>query len=134
MTKPIQHSLENTNYMSFPFSIGPNGAETCTREKHIKDQIEQVLFTDPKERVFRPEFGAGVRRLVFEPNSIALASIVQQRLLNSLTPALDGEVDPRSLNIQVEPDPDFEARLNITISYRLAAVDSLQTYQAQVGV
>ena len=39
------------------------------RVRHIREQIEQVLFTDPGERVFRPEFGAGVRRLVFEPST-----------------------------------------------------------------
>ncbi len=37
--------------------------------RHIREQIEQVLFTDPGERVFRPELGAGMRQLVFEPNT-----------------------------------------------------------------
>lgn len=134
MTKSFQQSLIDTHFMEFPFRITSKGAATCTRARHVKDQIEQVLFTDPGERVFRPEFGAGVRRLVFEPNSISLASLVQQRLISSLVPALAGEVAPQSLDILVEQDPNFGARLNITIEYRLAVIDAPQTYKTQVGI
>ena len=134
MTKPYQAALTDTLYMEFPFRMTPKGAATATRARHVKDQIEQVLFTDPGERVFRPEFGAGVRRLVFEPNSLSLAALVQQRLLASLSNALAGEVDPRSLDILVEQDPAHPARLNITIEYRLAVIDAQQSYQTQVGI
>ncbi len=60
----------------------PGGAQrACTglrhiTVRHIREQIEQVLFTDPGDRVFRPEFGAGVRRLVFEPNSHPYMSLL----------------------------------------------------------
>ena len=53
----------------------------------------------PGERVFRPEFGAGVQRLVFEPNNNALATVLTRRLQSSLQAALQGEVDPKSLHI-----------------------------------
>ena len=42
---------------------------TCDYEAHIRDLIEQVLFTSPGERVNRPDFGSGLLRLVFAPNS-----------------------------------------------------------------
>ena len=48
-------------------------AET-TDEEHVRDLIEQVLFTTPGERVNRPTFGSGLLQLVFAPNSDALAS------------------------------------------------------------
>ena len=41
-------------------------------DDHIRDLIEQVLFTSPGERVMRPDFGAGLLALVFEPNSVEL--------------------------------------------------------------
>ena len=94
--------LSELNYMKFPFSIGKNGAKTSSRSEHVREQIEQVLFTNPRERVFRPEFGAGVRRLVFEPNASALRMITEKRLRASLTEALMGEVDPKTLDVEVE--------------------------------
>ena len=48
-----------------------------TRGDHIRDLIEQVLFTSPGERVMRPDFGSGLLALVFEPNSTTLAATTQ---------------------------------------------------------
>ena len=66
--------------MSFPFRIGKTGALTSNRAAHIREQIEQILFTTPGERVFRPEFGAGVRHLLFEPNNDVLSALLLRRL------------------------------------------------------
>jgi uncharacterized protein len=46
-------------------------------DDHIRDLIEQVLFTMPGERVNRPDFGSGVMQLVFAPNSPELAATTQ---------------------------------------------------------
>jgi len=48
-----------------------------TTEDHIRDMIEQVLFTSPGERVNRPTFGCGLLQLIFAPNSDALAAATQ---------------------------------------------------------
>jgi len=64
-------------YLSFPLRIGARGAATSGRRDHVRQQIEQVLFTDPGERVYRPEFGAGIRALIFEPNGSVLADILR---------------------------------------------------------
>ena len=61
--------------LDYPYHFDGRGrtAET-TDDDHIRDLIEQVLFTAPGERVNRPTFGSGVMQLVFAPNSDALAS------------------------------------------------------------
>lgn len=46
-------------------------------DNHIRDLIEQVLFTMPGERVNRPDFGSGIMQLVFAPNSPELAATTQ---------------------------------------------------------
>jgi uncharacterized protein len=51
---------------------------------HIRDLIEQVLFTSPGERVMRPGFGSGLLALVFEPNSTALAATTQMLVQGAL--------------------------------------------------
>jgi phage baseplate assembly protein W len=112
--------------MSFPFRIDESGAKTSSRTDHVREQIEQVLFTNPGERVFRPEFGVGVRRLIFEPNNTALWEITKKRLSASLVDALRGEVDPRTLEVEVtgkeETTGAVEAKLFIVIRYELAAI------------
>ena len=65
-------------YVDHPYRFDARGrtAETTTSE-HIRDLIEQVLFTAPGERVNRPDFGCGLQRLVFAPNSDELAAASQ---------------------------------------------------------
>lgn len=123
--------LIESNYMKFPFSIGPNGAKNSSRSDHVREQIEQVLFTNPRERVFRPEFGAGVRRLVFEPNASALWRITEKHLQASLTEALRGEVDPRTLEVEVKGNNE---KLIIRIAYTLAAIRQKEMHTFTINV
>ncbi len=118
----MSERLPTGSYLSFPFRMKSDGGATSGRAAHVREQIEQVLFTDPGERVFRPEFGAGVRRLVFEPNSTALWEVVRKRLQASLNVALQGEVDPKTLEIEVSADEDNPERLLIEVSYVLATI------------
>ncbi len=63
-------------YFNFPFKIDDNGRSSVTNEeRHIKNLIEQILFTSPGERVNRPNFGSGLNQIIFEPNSDILAYI-----------------------------------------------------------
>lgn len=64
--------------IDYPFHIDRRGrSATTTDEEHIRDLIEQVLFTNPGERVNRPTFGSGLMQLVFAPNNEALAAATQ---------------------------------------------------------
>jgi phage baseplate assembly protein W len=66
--KPIDH----------PFNIDGRGrAATTNADDHVRDMIYQVLFTNPGERVNRPDFGCGLMQMVFMPNSDALATATQ---------------------------------------------------------
>ena len=88
----------------------------------------------PGERVFRPEFGAGVQRLVFEPNNNALATVLTRRLQSSLQAALQGEVDPKSLHITVGANPDAPEELLVRIDYTLAAIGHPAAFTASICV
>jgi hypothetical protein len=106
-------------YLAFPLQISGSAPLLANRSEHIRGQIEQVLFTLPGERVFRPEFGAGVKALVFEANDTPLWQITKRRLLASLAEALQGEVDPKSIDVQVSGN---DASLTIAIAYTLATI------------
>lgn len=74
--------------LRYPFAIdrgAGRGAETQDHEAYARQLIRQVLFTAPGERVNRPDFGAGVRRLVFAPNSPAVASLAQTFIYQALS-------------------------------------------------
>jgi phage baseplate assembly protein W len=65
-------------FLDFPYRFDGHGRTATTdRDDHIRDLIEQVLFTAPGERVMRPDFGSGLLALVFEPNSTTLAATTQ---------------------------------------------------------
>ncbi len=72
-------------YIDFPFQFDGSGrTRTTDRDGYIRDLIRQVLFTSPGERVNRPEFGCALRRLVFTPNSEALATATQFQVHTAL--------------------------------------------------
>ena len=55
--------------VDYPFGFDATGrTRAASREDHVRDLVEQVLFTAPGERVNRPQFGSGLLGLVFEPN------------------------------------------------------------------
>ena len=114
--------LIDPEYMSFPFRVTEDGVATSRRREHIRQLIEQVLFTNPNERVFCLEFGAGVRRMVFEGNRKNLWELARQRLSSSLGDVLQGEVDPASLQIEAGNE-DGDNTLHIRIAYRLVTIN-----------
>ena len=64
--------------IDFPFHFDGRGrTATTTDDDHIRDMIEQLLFTNPGERVNRPDFGSGLLQMVFAPNSPELAAALQ---------------------------------------------------------
>ena len=130
--------LTDPSYLSFPLRIEREGPRTARREAHVREQIEQVLFTAPGERVFRHEFGAGVKRLVFEPYTEALREMTRKRLSSALADVLLGEVDPRTLEIELAPSAqagaiETEQRLEVTVSYRLATINREESHTLPVS-
>ncbi|TKB25859.1 phage baseplate protein [Desulfopila sp. IMCC35006] len=122
--------LSETQYLKFPFTINAEGPLTSSRADHVREQIEQLLFTSPKERVFRPEFGVGIRRLVFEPNNTALWNITHKQLLSSLAEALHGEVDSKTIEVSLQSQ---DSQLIILISYKLAAINRQESHAVTIA-
>ena len=129
MTSALENRLPRTRYMRFPFQMTRDGAETSTRADHIHEEIMQVIFTSPGERVFRPEFGFGARQHVFEPNSVQLWEAVRSRLQGSLAEALAGEVDPKTIQVSVGAPSGSPEELLVKISYVLAALQKEESHE-----
>jgi uncharacterized protein len=115
----VAQRLSDPPYLAFPFRMESGQSAKATRAEYVRGLVEQVIFTLPGERVFRPDFGAGARALVFEPNSSAMWQVAQKRILSNLSDALKGEVDPKSIEVSVQGD---DAEVIISVAYTLAAI------------
>lgn len=126
----MNRRLADPPYLAFPLRISGDQPELANRSQHIRGQIEQVLFSHAGERVFRPEFGAGVRALLFEPNSSALWTLTKNRLTSSLSEALQGEVNAKSIQVEVHGE---DSKLIISVSYALATIGHQEQHRFEVG-
>jgi hypothetical protein len=117
--------------LAFPFRVGAAGPAVSRGVDHVREQIEQVLFTTPGERVFRSEFGAGVKTLTFEPNNQPLWEVTRRRILAALTAALRGDIQPSGLDVSVDGTGE---QLQVVVSYQLASVGVTQRQRFFVGV
>jgi uncharacterized protein len=71
-------------------------------DKHIRDMIEEFLFTNPGERINRPDFGSGLLRMVFEPNSPEIASALQFTIQAGLQRWLGDLIQVQNLRVTSE--------------------------------
>ncbi len=103
--------------MDFPFHFDPRGrvAETGY-DGHVRDMIEQLLFTNPGERVNRPDFGSGLLQLVFAPNSPELAAALQFTLQAALQRWLGDVIEVGALAVTSE-----DSSLRVDLSYVVCA-------------
>lgn len=99
--------------LALPFAIDARGrTATAGGDRHLRDMIELVLFTTPGERVNRPEFGCGVRQLVFAPNSEALAAASEQLIHGALIRWLDSVMSVQQVQVTAA-----DATLTIQVVY-----------------
>jgi phage baseplate assembly protein W len=109
--------------VDYPFSFDNRGrtADT-TADDHIRDLIEQVLFTSPGERVNRPTFGCGLNQLVFAPNSPELAAATQFLVQGALQQWLGDLIVVDTVRVNNE-----DSTLSVTISYVIRRTQTKQT-------
>lgn len=110
---------------NFPFRISANGHTTSTdNESHIRQLIEQVLFTSQGERVNRPDFGSGLNGIVFSPNSDELVIATQFLVQGSLQRWL-GDL----INVDFVQIKNIDSTLFINIKYTIHKNRAQQTAQ-----
>ena len=107
----------------FPYAVGPGGrTATAGRDAHVRDLIEQVLFTMPGERVMRPGFGCGLAELVFQPSSAELGTAVQFLVQGSLQQWL-GEV----LTVEAVDASSGGSTIDVRVQYTVRGTGQRRT-------
>jgi len=108
--------------IDFPFHFDSRGRSSgTTDEDHIRDMIEQLIFTSPGERVNRPDFGSGVLQLVFAPNSPELAATLQFTMQAALQQWLGDVIDVEALEVTSD-----DAQLRIALQYSIRRTNQTQ--------
>jgi phage baseplate assembly protein W len=101
--------------IDFPFHFDARGRTASTgTDDHIRDMIEELLFTNPGERVNRPDFGSGLLQMVFAPNSPELAATLQFTVKAALNRWLGDLIDVQSLEVTAQ-DPTLQIRLSYLV-------------------
>ena len=107
----------------FPITFDHRGrTATSGRDDHIREMIEQLLFTSPGERVNRPEFGCGAMQLIFAPNSDQLAAAVQANIRAALQRWLGDLIEVQGLDVSNE-----DSKLYISIDYVVIKTGEVRT-------
>lgn len=115
---------------AFPFQIDASSQQTSQAgyPAHVGQMVRQLLLTSPGERVNRPQFGCGLRSLVFAPNGDALAATVKLRVVQGLGQWLAGVVTVTDVAVG-SPGP---GTLEVTVTYTLAETQATQAVTVTV--
>ena len=100
-------SADDIRALDVPFHLSGSGRLATTGEDdHIRDMIFSVLFTSPGERVNRPDFGCGLKALLFSPASQAVAAATKVLVKASLQKWLQNEIEVEDVQVEVDRERD----------------------------
>ncbi|MBM9594977.1 GPW/gp25 family protein [Roseitranquillus sediminis] len=115
-------------HIAFPFRIGADGRSVtpASDSDHVRDEVLQLLLTNPGERPFLTEFGGGVRRLVFEPASDVLRGVTKARISQALSRWLGHRLTVEALEVEFEGE-----RIDILVKFRPAGSEDSRLLRFQ---
>lgn len=108
--------------MSFPPRVGPDGRIAWSEgEANVRESIRVILMTETRERIMLPEFGGGLGRYLFEPNTVSTRSQIRERILKALE-----RWEPRIAveSVTVDADPASAESAIATVVYKLVATQA----------
>ncbi len=117
--------------ISFPPRVGPDGGIVWSSgELNVRECICTVLRTAPGERVERPQFGAGLDRMLFEPNSISALRLIQEEVAQAIA-----RWEPRVSvdNVTAAVNATDQRDVDVTITYTLIATGAQERLQMTIN-
>lgn len=110
--------------LAFPPRVGADGRVACSEGgENVRDAIRIILLTEPNERLMLPTFGAGLKRYLFQPNTVETRRLIEEDIRNAIK-----RWEPRvSLDgVRVEADSSDVRCALATIAYRLVATQAAE--------
>ncbi|MGA2047766.1 MAG: GPW/gp25 family protein [Terracidiphilus sp.] len=132
----------------YPFAIDAASGQAATTDyaSHVEQMIQQVLLTDPGERVCLPTFGAGLRRLLFAPMNSSLTATTTLIVQQSLNQWLSNQITVQKVTVttanstpnptapgQPPPGPPLpDGAIQVVVTYVLTETQQMATTQVQI--
>jgi phage baseplate assembly protein W len=108
--------------VAYPWHFDSRGRTAmASDEEHCRQMLEQFLFTNPGERVNRPDFGSGMLQLIFAPNSPELAAALQFTMKAGIQKYLGDVISVQDLEVNA-----LDSTLNITVRYSILPSGAVQ--------
>jgi phage baseplate assembly protein W len=108
---------EQITSIHYPISIDVGFGRLSTEEDyvaHVEQLMRQVLLTNPGERINRPDFGCGLRRMVFAPNRDVTANLAQVRIMQALEEWLSSVIKTEEVKVTADNE-----KLVVSIRYSI---------------
>lgn len=109
--------------LSFPPRVGADGRLAWSEgEENVREAVRVLLLTEPSERLMREEFGCGLRRFLFEPNTVTTRALIREAVTNSIK-----AWEPRVAveEVSVESDAEDPRLVAVEIRFRLVATQTV---------
>jgi phage baseplate assembly protein W len=125
--------VDRSDY-AFSFRIDPASGQAgqSPYARHVDEMIRQILLTAPGERADLPQFGCGLRQLLFAPNSDALEATAQLMVQHSLRRWLGGQITLQKVTVTPGPGGDY-SQILVQIAYLLLETQTSQTTEIVVS-
>ena len=119
---------------AYPFRIITVSGQAAQTDygTHVDQIIRQVLLTAPGERADLPEFGCGLRQLIFAPNSDALQATCQITVQRALNRWLSNQIQVQHVTVSSDPGGD-QSQIIVLVQYLLIETQSQQTTEITVS-
>jgi len=119
---------------AFPFRTDPASGQAAQSPygRHVDEMIRQILLTTPGERADLPEFGCGLRQLLFAPNSEALQATTRLMIEQALSRWLAGQIQVVNVTVTGGPGGD-QSQLLVLVQYVLLETQSQQQTEIVVS-
>ena len=112
-------SMQSRTDISFPLRLDNRGRLTsCDYAQHIREMLEQLLFTQPGERVNRPEFGTPISNTIFERPTPEILSNLEFQINTSIQRFMSDVIALENIDVQVEDN-----KLFVTLKYRIYQIN-----------
>lgn len=116
--------------IAFPPKINANGRWTWSSgAANIRQSIQIILQTEPLERLMLPSFGSGLKKMLFQPNTVKTHSLIEEIITNALT---RWERRIKVTSVEVITDPKDVNTAWVTLRYKLVATQASDQMQMRV--
>jgi phage baseplate assembly protein W len=118
--------------IAFPPRVGADGRVAWSYgENNVRESIRIILRTDERERLHQPDFGGGLTRFLFDPNTATTRQLIRDRIQRALA-AWEPRVQVDDVIVDADPkDPESAIA---TITYRLVATRTLERVSLTVAL